>query len=88
MEATGPQRPDFRFEDLSPRMQQAVARMGWPSPMPVQAKAIPILRDRRDLIVQSKTGSGKTGAFLLPVLQQLDRERRECQALVLAPTRE
>ena len=88
MEATGPQRPDFRFEDLSPRMQQAVARMGWPSPMPVQAKAIPILRDRRDLIVQSKTGSGKTGAFLLPILESLKPGSTDCQALVLAPTRE
>jgi ATP-dependent RNA helicase DeaD len=88
MEPTGPERPEFRFEDLNPTLQAAVARLGWKTPMPVQAKAIPILKDRRDLIVQSKTGSGKTGAFLLPMLESLDISSNDCQAMVLAPTRE
>ncbi len=55
---------DLSQEDLA----KAVKSMGWDTPMPVQAKAIPILKAGLDLIVQSKTGSGKTGAFLLPVL--------------------
>jgi ATP-dependent RNA helicase DeaD len=56
--------------------------------MPVQAKAIPYLLAGRDLMVQSQTGSGKTAAFLLPILDRIDVKRANCQALVLAPTRE
>jgi ATP-dependent RNA helicase DeaD len=56
--------------------------------MPVQQKAIPYLLARRDVIVQSKTGSGKTGAFLLPLFELLSAEERHVQALVLTPTRE
>src|SRR3990172_1452855 len=56
--------------------------------MPVQARAIPYLLAKRDMIVQARTGSGKTGAFLLPMLERLDSKRDECQALVLVPTRE
>lgn len=56
--------------------------------MPVQARAIPYLLAKRDMIIQARTGSGKTGAFLLPMLERLDPKRDECQALVLVPTRE
>jgi ATP-dependent RNA helicase DeaD len=56
--------------------------------MPVQARAIPYLLAGRDMIVQARTGSGKTGAFLLPMLERLDSRRDECQALILVPTRE
>ncbi len=56
--------------------------------MPVQATAIPYLLERRDLIVQSKTGSGKTGAFLLPLFELVDPERHQPQVLILTPTRE
>ena len=56
--------------------------------MPVQATAIPYIIERRDLIVQSRTGSGKTGAFLLPLLERLDPNKEHTQALVLCPTRE
>ncbi|MCA9752437.1 MAG: DEAD/DEAH box helicase, partial [Gemmatimonadetes bacterium] len=56
--------------------------------MPVQAKAIPYVRVGRDLMVQSRTGSGKTGAFILPLLERIRPEERVCQALVLVPTRE
>jgi ATP-dependent RNA helicase DeaD len=56
--------------------------------MPVQARAIPRLLAGRDMIVQARTGSGKTGAFLLPMLERLDASVAECQALVLVPTRE
>ena len=75
-------------DDLPPRLRQGVEALGWPSLMPVQAEAIPYILDGRDLIVQSRTGSGKTGAFLLPLLEKLDASEKTTQALVLCPTRE
>ena len=68
--------------------QDAVARAGWPSLMPVQRIAIPYLLNGRNVMVQARTGSGKTGAFLLPLLSSLDPSRDQCQALILVPTRE
>ena len=56
--------------------------------MPVQARAIPAMRAGRDLIVQALTGSGKTGAFGIPIVNELDPALNKIQALVLAPTRE
>ena len=56
--------------------------------MPVQARAIPQLLTGRDVMIQARTGSGKTGAFLLPMLDRLQPDRAHCQALVLVPTRE
>jgi ATP-dependent RNA helicase DeaD len=80
--------PKLKMVDLAEPLRQAAARMGWSELMPVQSRAIPYLLDRRDLMVQSRTGSGKTGAFLLPILDRIDAKRSTCQALVLAPTRE
>ncbi len=80
--------PQVTTADLPEPLRQAVARAGWSNLMPVQAKAIPYLLAGRDLLVQSRTGSGKTGAFLLPVLDRIEIGRAACQALVLAPTRE
>jgi len=79
---------DFAFDHLPEPLRSTVARSGWTKPMLVQAKAIPYLLAGRDLIVQSRTGSGKTGAFMLPALMQLDPRGPCCQMLVLAPTRE
>ncbi len=62
--------------------------MGWPSLMPVQSRGIPYLMADRDMIVQSHTGSGKTGAFLIPLIMKIDPDFRHTQALVLVPTRE
>lgn len=56
--------------------------------MPVQAKAIPYLFAQRDMMIQSRTGSGKTGAYLLPILEMINPLQRVTQALVLVPTRE
>ena len=56
--------------------------------MPVQSKAIPYVLNRRDVIVQARTGSGKTGAFMLPTIDRIDPDEATCQALVLVPTRE
>ena len=80
--------PEMTFEELSPVMQSAAHRAGWTSLMPVQAKAVPYVLANRDLMVQSKTGSGKTGAFLLPLIERIDPTLACCQALILVPTRE
>jgi ATP-dependent RNA helicase DeaD len=80
--------PEIGLGDLPRPLREAAARAGWSELMPVQAKAIPYLRAGRDLMVQSRTGSGKTGAFLLPILEQVNPKQAACQALVLAPTRE
>jgi ATP-dependent RNA helicase DeaD len=80
--------PALALEQLPPRLQAAAARAGWKDLMPVQAKAIPYLLAGRDLMIQSRTGSGKTGAYILPLLERLDPRREACQALVLVPTRE
>jgi ATP-dependent RNA helicase DeaD len=88
VERSGKALPEVRFEDLPGSLQKAMRRVGWERLMPVQAKAIPYLRAGRDLMVQSRTGTGKTGAFLLPILERVDPAAAICQALVLVPTRE
>jgi ATP-dependent RNA helicase DeaD len=80
--------PSVTIDDLPPHLKQAVDRAGWGELMPVQRKAIPYLVVGRDIMVQSRTGSGKTGAFLLPIIHRLNPDRATCQALVLVPTRE
>ena len=80
--------PEISLADLPARLQHAAANAGWPSLMPVQAKAIPYVLAGRDLMIQSRTGSGKTGAFILPIIERIDCTRPVTQALVLGPTRE
>ncbi len=80
--------PEATLQDLPPALQQAASRAGWDSLMPVQAKALPYMLGGRELMVQARTGSGKTGAFLLPMLQRLNPDLKACQAMVLTPTRE
>ena len=79
---------DLTLETLPPSLAEAVGRAGWPKLMPVQERAIPYLLAKRNVMVQARTGSGKTGAFLLPMLERLNAKRKECQVLILAPTRE
>ncbi len=79
---------DISLADLSPDLQAACERAGWTSLVPVQAKAIPFLLARRDVMIQSRTGSGKTGAYLLPIMQNIRLQKNVAQALVLVPTRE
>jgi len=62
--------------------------MGWTEPTPIQSKVIPLLMAGRDVAGQAQTGSGKTGAFVIPMIERLSRDVRGIQALVLAPTRE
>ncbi len=80
--------PEARLALLPERLRQGVAQVGWPELMPVQAKAIPYLYAQRDMMIQSRTGSGKTGAYLLPILDLVNPLLRATQALVLVPTRE
>ena len=76
---------------LHERLLKAVAALNFEEPTPVQAAAIPMALQGRDLRVTAKTGSGKTAAFVLPVLNRLvdlKQKRVEIRALVLLPTRE
>src|SRR5208283_1943549 len=81
---------DIGFDDLpiSPEVRRALAERGYARPTPVQAKAFAPAFAGRDLIVRSKTGTGKTAAFGLPLLERIDPADREVRALVLCPTRE
>ncbi len=76
------------LEQLPPAMQAACARAGWTRLMPVQSLALPYLMDGRDIMIQSRTGSGKTGCYLLPLVPALRPDQAYTQALVLVPTRE
>lgn len=80
--------PVVKKADLPDSWQQAMARAGWAELTPVQSRAIPYIMAGRDLMVQSRTGSGKTGAFILPILERINPLQDACQALVLVPTRE
>jgi len=75
---------------LAPELGRALASLGYEEPTPIQRAAIPPLLAGRDLVGQAATGTGKTAAFALPVLQRIPRdgERKEPRALVLVPTRE
>jgi ATP-dependent RNA helicase DeaD len=78
------------FRDLlkSDALIAALDAVGYESPSPIQAATIPVLLQGRDLVGQAQTGTGKTAAFALPILAQINLDQREPQALVLAPTRE
>ena len=80
--------PEITLTDLPENLQAAAARAGWDKLMPVQAKSMPYLLAGKDVLVQSHTGSGKTGAFLLPALDRIDPKKKSCQVLILVPTRE
>ncbi|HVK05234.1 MAG TPA: DEAD/DEAH box helicase [Armatimonadaceae bacterium] len=80
--------PSFKDLDLAAPLARAVAEMGFETPTPIQARSIPILLAGRDMIGQAQTGTGKTAAFALPLLQKIDPKQGHVQALVLAPTRE
>ena len=69
-------------------IQRAVSDLGYEQPSPIQAQSIPVLLEGRDLLGQAQTGTGKTAAFALPLISQVDPKVRAPQLLVLAPTRE
>ncbi|RUP79816.1 DEAD/DEAH box helicase [Corynebacterium propinquum] len=78
----------FSNLDLPTNVVDAVTAVGFEKPSPIQEQTIPILMQGRDVVGLAQTGTGKTAAFALPVLAQLDPNERFPQALVLAPTRE
>jgi len=78
----------FSSLGLSRELIQVVQELGYEKLTPIQAKAIPLLLEGKDLIGESKTGSGKTAAFSLPILQKLDLNEKSIQAVILCPTRE
>jgi len=80
--------PEVSAADLPDTWREAMARAGWTGLMPVQAKAMPYIMAGRDLMVQARTGSGKTGAFVLPSLERINPLQPTCQTLILVPTRE
>ena len=80
--------PEVSLADLPQLLQTACAKAGWNSLMPVQSRALPYLLEGRDLMVQSRTGSGKTGTYLLPLMARLNPAMPAVQALILVPTRE
>jgi ATP-dependent RNA helicase DeaD len=81
---------DLSFEDLGlqPQYLQAITTLGYQQPTPIQLAAIPLLLEGRDVVGQAQTGTGKTAAFALPMLQTMVCEDRKIKGLVLAPTRE
>ena len=79
------------FEELgvSPEIRKAIEEMGYENPMPVQEEVIPyLLGNGNDVVALAQTGTGKTAAFGLPLIQKIDVSRRVPQALILCPTRE
>ena len=82
--------PAESFADfgLSPGLLQALTDIGYETPSPIQAECIPVLLAGHDLIGQAQTGTGKTAAFALPLLEQIDVRITRPQALILTPTRE
>ena len=80
----------MNFEELclDTRILRAVTEMGFEQASPIQAQAIPVAIEGKDMIGQAQTGTGKTAAFGIPLLQRVDPHNKKLQAVVLCPTRE
>ena len=78
----------FAALGLNPNIVAAVVATGYEEPSAIQQQSIPIILEGHDMIGQAQTGTGKTAAFALPILSRIDPNKREPQALILAPTRE
>ena len=80
----------MRFEDmaLSKDTQKAIADMGFEEMTPIQAKTIPLIASGKDVIGQAQTGTGKTIAFAIPIIEAIKPRSRRTQAIILCPTRE
>ena len=80
--------PNFSEFDLQPQLVQTITDIGYAAPTPIQSTVIPAMLTGQDVIGQSQTGSGKTAAFSLPILHNLQTGQRHVQSLVVTPTRE
>ncbi len=78
----------FEMLDLNPNILRAIEEMGFEEMSPIQAKAIPVILEGKDVVGQAQTGTGKTAAFGIPLLQKVNPKERHLQAVVLCPTRE
>lgn len=76
---------DYNFQ---PFLQDAIANLGFTEPTPIQKEIIPLLLKGKSAIGQSHTGTGKTHSFLIPIVQRIDVEKQEVQAVITSPTRE
>ena len=76
---------DFK---LKPVLHKALDEVGYEKPTPIQEQAIPLLLEKKDVLGQAQTGTGKTAAFALPLLSNLNLRQKDPQVLVLVPTRE
>ena len=74
--------------NISNEICRAVLDMGFEEATPIQSQAIPVILEGKDIIGQSQTGTGKTAAFGIPLLERINPEDRRLQALILCPTRE
>ena len=89
--------PSFRKMGLDDRLLEAAAvKLAWKEPTDIQKRAIPLIMEGRDLLARGRTGSGKTGAFVIPIIQKVldckrigTGSREQCvRALIMAPTKE
>ncbi|MEG1285897.1 MAG: DEAD/DEAH box helicase, partial [Romboutsia sp.] len=80
----------IKFEDLqiNDNIKKAIAEMGFEEPSPIQTQSIPVILSGKDVIGQAQTGTGKTAAFSIPILEMVDANDKSLQAIVLCPTRE
>ena len=85
---TTPKLPPITMAELPDILTYAIRDTGWTALTPVQSVALPYMFARKDIMAQARTGSGKTAAFVLPIVNSIDPLDDACQALVLVPTRE
>ena len=80
----------YRFGKLSisAELSRAITQLGYESPTPIQESVIPLIKKEKDVVGQAQTGTGKTAAFALPLLSNLNLRQKDPQVLVLTPTRE
>ena len=78
----------FNELHLNEKTKKALQDIGYNTPTPIQEKAIPIILEGKDLIGQSKTGTGKTASYSLPIIEKIETSNKKVQAIVLCPTRE
>ena len=80
----------IRFEELGiePKILRGITDMGFEEATPIQSKAIKVILEGKDIVGQAQTGTGKTAAFGIPMLQNIDPKSKALQAIVLCPTRE
>ncbi|XP_043485007.1 probable ATP-dependent RNA helicase DDX56 [Leptopilina heterotoma] len=83
----------FHEMELDDRILKAIAKLGWAEPTLIQEKTIPLLLDGKDVLIRARTGSGKTGAFAIPLIQKIltrkeNQSHQEVKGLILAPSKE